>query len=120
MENSKMTADILLCDLGIRTNDVIVTNNTLFYLSTGLNTVPISNLGVVDVGFYTENIKTSDTHYIILLCWLEHNNCSFLDDVVISEDNLKVLIFFLADNRTSWVNYTPFTEGDIPYNLIEP
>ena len=114
-----MTADILLGDLGIRSNDVVVTYDALFYLGSGLDTISVAYLGIVDVGFDAEDVVASDTHYIVFLCWLEHNNCSFLDDVVIPEDNLEVLIFFLADNRASWINYTPFTEGDIPYNLIE-
>ena len=120
MENSKMTAYILLGYLGIRADDVIVTYDALFYLGPGLDTVPIADLGVVDVGFDAEDVVASDTHYIVFLCRLEHNNRSFLDDVVIPKDNLEVLIFFLADNRASRINYAPFTEGDIPYNLIEP
>lgn len=115
-----MISYVLFGDLCIGAYDVVVTYNSLFYFCSRLDAIPISDLGVVDVRFDAEDVIASDTHSIVLLCWLEHNNRSFLNDVVIPKDDLKVLLLFFADNRASWIDYTPFPKRNISNNLIEP
>ncbi len=115
-----MAADILFSDLGIGANDVVVTYNAIFYLCSRLDAVPISYLGVVHVGLYAKYIVTTDTHYIVFLCWLEHNNRSFFNDVVIPKDYFEVFLFFFTDDWTGWIDYAPFAKSDIADNLIKP
>lgn len=117
---SKMAADVFFTYFSIRTYDVVVTNYTIFDLSSRLNHITVTYLSIKDIAFNTEHIVAAYLHNIVLLgSGLKHNNCPLFNHIIISKNDLEVFLLSLADDRTRRVDDTSLTKDNIADYLVE-
>ncbi len=120
IEYSKMASNIFFTYLSIRTNNIVVTNYTIFNLSSSLDYVTLSYLSVKYVAFNTKYIIAAYPHNIIFL-WsgFKHNDCSLFNNVIISKNYLEVLFFSLTYDRTGGIYYASLAKYNIANYLIK-
>ena len=120
IEYSKMASNILFTYLSIRTNDVIVANYTIFDLSSSLDYITLTNLSVKYVAFNTKYIIAAYPHNIIFL-WgrFKHNDCSLFNHIIISKNDLEVLLLSLTNDGTGGIDYASLAKYNIANYLVK-
>lgn len=114
-----MISNKLFSNFGIWANDVIVSKSSFLYFCLGLDYVPVSNLRIKDIWLDSECIVAADAHDILLFGGgFEHDDCPLFDDIVVPEDDLEILVFFLTDYGTGGIDDTSLSENYVAYNLV--
>ena len=120
VEYPEPTADILLADSGVRSDDIEIAKHGIPHLSPGLDDITIPNLWIVDVALDAKDIIASYLHGIILFGGrLEHDDRSLFNHVVIPEDDLEVLVLLLANDRAGRVDYAALAEYHVAHDLVQ-
>ena len=117
---SEFISYVLLTYPRIWANDVEVSQHCLSDLCSWFDDVSISNVRVVDVALYSKDVIAAYFHNIVFLWgWLEHDDCSLFNDIVISKDNFEVLVLLFTDDGTGGVDDASLAEDDVSYDFIK-
>ena len=120
IEYSEFISYVLLTYPRIWANDVEVSQHCLSDLCSWFDDVSISNVWVVDVALYSKDVVAAYFHNIVFLWgWLEHDDCSLFNDIVISKEDFEVLVLLFTDDGTSGVNDASLAEDDVSYDFIK-
>lgn len=120
IKDSEAASDFFFADSGIWADEIEVAQNGVFDLCSGFYGVSITDVWIDDITFDSEYVVAAYFHGVVFFGGgFEHYDCSFLYDIIISEDYLEVLIFFLADDGAGGVDDAALAEDDVAYYFIE-
>lgn len=119
VEEPMIVAEVLFRQLDLRPNRVAVPQLHLLDLCLGFDDIAVPNLTIVHIRINPEHIIRSDPHGILTLdIGLEHNERLLLNDIVIPENNLKLLLLPFTQNGARWIDDTPLPEHYITLDLV--